>query len=50
VVSTEARHLIEAAERLAWRREAAQVPVDYPAMNALVRRQRTTLTWGGPLR
>jgi len=44
LVNTEARHLVESADRLARRREAARVPVDYAALNALVRRQRAALT------
>lgn len=43
-MKTEAELLVEAAERVAQRREEARVPVDYAALNAMVRRQRAALT------
>lgn len=43
-MKTEARLLIEAAAQVAQRREDVRAPVDYAALNAMVRRQRAALT------
>ena len=43
-MKSEAELLVEAAAQIAQRREEARVPVDYAALNAMVRRQRAALT------